>query len=70
MLNHTILSLKEKRENVILEYFCMLGTVPGALRTFSPLITRTVIGDRYSHCHPHFTDKETEGYVSIAFFLL
>lgn len=67
MLDHLILSL---RENVIFEYFYMLGTVSGALLVFSPLITRTVMEDRYYHCHSHFTDKETDTFINIDFFLV
>lgn len=70
MLDHIILSLREKRENVIFEYFYMSGTVSGALQVFSHLITRTVMEDRYYHCHSHFRDKETEASISIDIFLV
>lgn len=46
----------------------MLGTVPGALQTFSYLITRTILGGGYYYYyHPPFIDKETEAFVSIPF---
>lgn len=48
----------------------MLGTMSGALQAFSHLITRTVMEDRYYHCHSHSTDKKTEASISIDFFLV
>lgn len=58
--SHYSLFKRKKEKNVIFEYFYMLGTMSGALQAFSHLITRTVMEDRYYHCHSHFTDKETE----------